>query len=69
MSLIKILGLKFSLILLSIVFQIPNKIRILTPDTFHDGEVYYSEKSEIWFGLYNEKDSFYLLLSPYSFFN
>ncbi len=60
MSLIKILGLTISLILLSTVLQIPNKIRMLTADTFHEGEVYYSEKSEIWFGLYNEKDTFFL---------
>ena len=60
MSLIKILGLKLSLIFLSTVLQNPNEIRILLPDTYHDGEVSYSEKSEIWLGLYNEKDSFYL---------
>ena len=40
-NLIKILGLNVSLILLSTLFQISNKIRILRPDTYHDGEVSY----------------------------
>ncbi len=60
MSFIKVLGLNFSLILISTMLQNPNKIKILIPDIYHNGEAYYSEESEIWFGLYNERDTFCL---------
>jgi hypothetical protein len=42
------------------MLQNTNKIKILIPGTYHEGEVYYPEKSEIWIGLFNEKDTFYL---------